>query len=65
MLMPVIALIHSSGNDDAVDFELGLRNLKCGRREAYGERGRAARLRKTDLRDFLSLRNFYPFEQHS
>jgi hypothetical protein len=34
MLMRVIAVIHSSGNDDAVDFEVGLPNLKCGRRKA-------------------------------
>jgi hypothetical protein len=34
MLMRVIAVIHLSGNDDAVDFDgVGLPNLKCGMRE--------------------------------
>ena len=36
MLMRVIAVVHWSGNDDAIDFEVGLPNLKCARPE--GER---------------------------
>jgi hypothetical protein len=48
MLMRVIAVIHSPGNDDAVDFEVGLPTLKM--RQA--KRQQAARLRRTDSRDF-------------
>ena len=57
MLMRVIAVIHLSGNDDAVDFEgVGLPNLKRHARGLTASGSLAARLRKTDLREFLSLR---------